>query len=174
MKKIISVIFTLALVGSLGAVSFANESNPQTLVDENVYEVNGSITHEYIWKDSSSISLMSKSTRNYVTLNSEGTSESDQLGYATWLKSSQPAGELRHRAAKISPNAGSSAWYACSQTDYAAWHYSRCRIVKTVGGKILEDSNQVQVDSGIATARTPEDSLYLLDWDFSMRSYWGI
>lgn len=169
-KRLLSMPLAVGIFTSTGTIAFVSNSNytemmvtPQKLVEENIYGENGNVTHEYIWKDSPSVTILTKA------------SESEQLdAFSSWVEHNEKDGLLKHRAAKISPNAGSSAWYACLQTDYAAWHYSRARIVKTLGGKILEDSNQVQVNSGTATARTPEDKLYLLDWDFSLRSYWGI
>lgn len=167
-KKLLSTILVTSMLAIMGTTVFASSPEqigttvtPQTLVEENVYGEDGSLTHEYIWRDSPSVTI---STR---------LSESEQLDSATWIKHNEAAGQLKHRAAKISPPKKTE-WYACSQTDYKAWHYSRSRIIKTLGGKILEDSDQVQVKSGIATARTPADKLYLNDYDFHMKSYWGV
>lgn len=166
MRKIFMVMLSFSLIFASSVTVFAADFNdefdnaiPQVVVEENIIEENGHIVHEYTWRDKPMLF----------------SAEDDQLANATWLKTTDlPYGTLRHRGAKISPNAGSSAWYACAQTDYAGWHYTRAQIIKTLTGKVLEDSNQVQIDSGISTARTPKDKLYLLDWDFSMRSAWGI
>lgn len=171
--KVMICAMTIAILGNItGTTVFAADKTQmnsniaqQILVEENEYNDNGSIMHEYIWKDSPSVSIMIEA--------SSILSEAEQLDYATWKTSNEKAGTLKHRAAKITPILGSGKWYACSQTQYAAWHYSRARIIKTLTGKILEDSNQVQVQTGTATARTPKDKLYLGDIDYSMRSYWG-
>ena len=134
----------------------------QSVVAEYEYGYNFNLTHDYVWKDDMKVATYAAA------------SESEQLSYASWQEHKEADGTLKHRAAKISPNSGSSAWYACSQTKYKAAHFSRCRIIKTITGKILEDSNQVQVQTGTATARTAKERLYALDWDFSMRSFWGI
>ena len=168
-KKLLPILLTSIMLGTIGTTVFANDSvvkltvTPQEVTEVNTYEENGAITCEYVWKDGESVAVRLRAT-----------SEDTQMGYATWMLSTQNSGTLKHRAAKISPKYTTSAWYACAQTDYSAWHFSRARIIKTLGGKILEDSNQVQVSSGRATARTPKDSLYLLDIDFSLRSFWGV
>lgn len=172
MKSKLSIaIGTILLTLNINNISLASEVTtyenqnciPQRVVSERkIINKNGSIECEYVWEDT-------------VTTNSKdkASNEEDQIGEADWVKHKLDAGTLKHRAAKISPNSGSSKWYGMSQTDYADWHYTRVRIVKTVTGKILQDSNQVQVNSGMATARTNTNKLYLLDWDFSLRSYWG-
>ena len=173
--KVMTCAFSIAVIGNITGVNvFAsntqNYSNsntiPQILVEEKEYQNNGGVMHEYIWQDSPLVDILIKDSRAVL-------SEDEQMEAASWSKHEKEAGTLKHRAAKISPNAGSSAWYACAETDYPAWHYSRAQIVKRLTGKVLQDSNQVQVKKGIAIARTPKDKLYLLDWDFSMRSYWG-
>lgn len=115
----------------------------QILVEENEYNDNRSVMHEYIWQDSPFTDILTKDSRAVL-------SETQQLAKASWIEHEKEAG-----------------------IDYPAWHYTRVRIIKTLTGTILEDSNQVQVSKGIARARTSKDKLYLLDWDFSMRSYWG-
>lgn len=165
MKKLLFTILSTSLISIMPYQAFAASIIPQKLVDINTYEdkENGNLSYEYIWEDNPTITFNA----------SPRATEDEQLAYASWQKHSLSGGELKHRAAKISPDWYSSAWYACAQTDYPKWHFSRARIIETLTGKILEDSNQVQVSSGMATARTPKDKTYLRDWDFSLRSYWG-
>lgn len=173
MKKLLSMALAVGVITSMSTTAFAandfaandfvandefSNAIPQVVISEKRTEANGNITHEYVWGDKPMLFA----------------SENDQLGYAKWIETDLSGVTLKHRGAKISPDVGSYSWYACSQTDYAKWHFSRARIIMTISGKILQDSNQVQVNSGVATARTPTDKLYLMDWDFNMRSYLGV
>ena len=175
-KKLLSVVvciimtlgFTTVSLAATGTTAYEDKNAiPQRVVSEKSY-VNeyGGIETEYVWEDV--LVVDSGMQARKIAEN-----EDDQIGTAKWQKHDLSEGTLKHRAAKISPIPGMGKWYGMSQTDYPAWHYTRVRIVKAITGKILEDSNQVQVDTGMATARTDTDSLYLLNWDFRLRSYWG-
>lgn len=147
-------------------------SMKQRVVSERKYSKDGSVEHEYVWEDSPVVQGRSIKKRSLDTLGI--LSETSQLGGAQWLTTKEKGGTVRHRAAKICPNPGSDRWYACSQTDYPKWHYSRVRIVNRVTGKVLEDSGRQEADSGIVTARTSPANLYLSNWEFAMKSYWGV
>lgn len=87
-KRLLSMPLAVGIFMSTGTTAFASNSNytgmmviPQKLVEENIYGENGNVTHEYIWKDSPSVTILTRA------------SESEQLdALSSWVEHNEKDG----------------------------------------------------------------------------------